>query len=142
MMPSLKATHPQAGVADRTCDTLQTAHPGWLVFHNPQSGLWSAYRHALSGRPTPGAVLLVRADSAEELDRKLTAQTPAQTPAQVSVQAPRQVSARLSAQASPLVPPSIRAVAAARALQARTAHAVRAGWAGQRPVGLRRLLRS
>ncbi|MEV4094346.1 hypothetical protein [Streptosporangium saharense] len=142
MMPSLKATRPQAGVVDRTCDTLQTAHPGWLVFHNPQSGLWSAYRHALSGRPTPGAVPLVRADSAEELDRKLTAQTPAQTLAQVPVQAPRQVSARLTAQAPPLVPPSIRAVAAARALQARTAHAVRAGWAGQRPVGLRRLLRS
>ncbi|MFF4988791.1 hypothetical protein ACFY19_16460 [Streptosporangium saharense] len=134
MMPSLKATRPQAGVADRTCDTLQTAHPGWLVFHNPQSGLWSAYRHGLSGRPTPGAVLLVRADSAEELDRKLATQTP--------VQVPRQVSARLSAQASPVVPPSIRAVAAARALQTHAAHAVRAGWAGQRPVGLRRLLRS
>ncbi len=142
MMPSLKATRPQAGVVDRTCDALQTAHPGWLVFHNPLSGLWSAYRPALSGRPTPGAVLLVRADSAEELDRKLAAQTPAQTLAQVPVQAPRQMSARLTAQASPLVPPSIRAVAAARALQARTAHAVRAGWAGQRPVGLRRLLRS
>ncbi|MEV4094436.1 hypothetical protein [Streptosporangium saharense] len=95
-----------------------------MVFHNAQSGLWSAYRHVLSGRPTPGAVLLVRAESGEELDRKLAAQV------------------------SPLVPPSIRAVAAARALQARTAHAVRAaatvraGWAGQRPVGLRRLLRS
>ncbi|MBB4920384.1 hypothetical protein [Streptosporangium saharense] len=91
---------------------MQTAHPGWLVFHNAQSGLWSAYRHVLSGRPTPGAVLLVRAESAEELDRKLAAQV------------------------SPVVPPSIRAVAVARALQAR---AVRAG---QRPVGLRRLLRS
>ncbi|MFF0575353.1 hypothetical protein [Streptosporangium saharense] len=101
---------------------MQTAHPGWLVFHNPQSGLWSAYRHGLSGRPTPGAVLLVRADSAEELDRKLTAQTP------------RQVFARLTAQASPLVPPSIRAVAAARAL--------RAGRTGYRPPALRRLLRS
>ncbi|MFF0577905.1 hypothetical protein ACFY19_14065 [Streptosporangium saharense] len=139
MMPSLKATRPQAGVADRTCDTLQTAHPGWLVFHNPQTGLWSAYRHGLSGRPTPGAVLLVRADSAEELDRKLAAQTPAQTLAQVSVQVPRQVSARLSAQASPVVPPSIRAVAAARALQA---HALRAGRIGYRPPALRRLLRS
>ncbi|MFF0573231.1 hypothetical protein [Streptosporangium saharense] len=142
MMPSLKATRPQAGVADRTCDTLQTAHPGWLVFHNAQSGLWSAYRHALSGRPTLGAVLLVRAESAEELDRKLAAQTPAQTLAQAFVQASRLVSARLSAQASPVVPPSIRAVAAARALQTHAAHAVRAGWAGQRPVGLRRLLRS
>ncbi|MFF0572589.1 hypothetical protein [Streptosporangium saharense] len=110
---------------------MQTAHPGWLVFHNPQTGLWSAYRHGLSGRPTPGAVLLVRAESAEELDRKLTTQTP--------VQAPRQVSARLTAQASPLVPPSIRAVAAARALQA---HALRAGWISHRPPALRRLLRS
>ncbi|MFF0579881.1 hypothetical protein [Streptosporangium saharense] len=109
---------------------MQTAHPGWLVFHNPQSGLWSAYRHALSGRPTPGAMLLVRAESAEELDRKLTAQTPAQAP----VQAPRQVSARLTAQASPVVPPSIRAMAAARAL--------RAGRTGYRPPALRRLLRS
>ncbi|MER7132386.1 hypothetical protein [Streptosporangium saharense] len=135
MMPSLKATRPQAGVVDRTCDTLQTAHSGWLVFHNPQSGLWSAYRCALSGRPTPGAVLLVRADSAEELDRKLAAQTPVQT----LVQAPRQVSARLTAPASPVVPPSIRSVAAARALQA---HALRAGWISHRPPALRRLLRS
>ncbi|MER7134905.1 hypothetical protein [Streptosporangium saharense] len=149
MRPLLNTARPQAGVADRTCDTLQTAHPGWLVFHNPQTRLWSAYRCALSGRPTPGTVLLVRADSAEDLDRKLTAQ-PAQssaqpsarTPAQAPVQAPRQVSARLTAPASPVVPPSIRAVAAARALQTRTAHAVRAGWAGQRPVGLCRLLRS
>ncbi|MBB4912931.1 hypothetical protein [Streptosporangium saharense] len=124
MMSSLRAAHPQVGLSDRTCDTLQQAHPGWLVFHNAQSGLWSAYRHVLSGRPEPGAVLLVRAESAEELDRKLAAQTP------------------------PAVPPSIRAVAATRALQARTAHAVRAaatartGWAGQRPPALRRLLRS
>ncbi|MER7130513.1 hypothetical protein [Streptosporangium saharense] len=110
---------------------MQTAHPGWLVFHNAQSGLWSAYRHGLSGRPTPGTVLLVRAESAEELDRKLTAQTPAQALAQVSVQAPRQVSARLTMQASPFVPPSIRAMAAARALRA-----------GYRPPALRRLLRS
>ncbi|MEV4098573.1 hypothetical protein [Streptosporangium saharense] len=105
---------------------MQTAHPGWLVFHNAQTGLWSAYQHVLSGRPTPGAVLLVRAESAEELDRKLTAQTPVQTP--------RQVSARLTAQASPMVPPSIRAVAATRAL--------RAGRIGYRPPALRRLLRS
>ncbi|MFF4989300.1 hypothetical protein ACFY19_19070 [Streptosporangium saharense] len=138
MMPSLKAFRPEAGLSDRICNTLQTAHPGWLVFHNLQSGLWSAYRCALSGRPTPGAVLLVRAESAEELDRKLTAQAPAQTPAQASVQAsvqaPRPVSARLTAQASPLVPPSIRAMAAARALRT-----VRTGY---RPPALRRLLRS
>ncbi|MBB4913811.1 hypothetical protein [Streptosporangium saharense] len=108
---------------------MQTAHPGWLVFPNAQTGLWSAYRHVLSGRPTPGAVLLVRAESAEELDRKLTAQTPAQVP----VQAPRQVSIRLTAQAPPVVPPSIRAVAATRAL--------RAGRTGYRPPALRRLLR-
>ncbi|MBB4920599.1 hypothetical protein [Streptosporangium saharense] len=97
---------------------MQTAHPGWLVFHNAQSGLWSAYRHVLSGRPEPGAVLLVRAESAEELDRKLAAQMPA------------------------TVPPSIRAVAAARALQAHAAHALRAGRIAQRPPALRRLLRS
>ncbi|MFF4988408.1 hypothetical protein ACFY19_14520 [Streptosporangium saharense] len=145
-MALINTVHPQAGVADRTCDTLQTAHPGWLVFHNAQTGLWSAYRHVLSGRPTPGAVLLVRAESAEELDRKLTAQTPVQALAQAPVQVPRPVSARLTAQVSPVVPPSIRAIAAARALQTRTARAARAaahaGWAGQRPVGLRRLLRS
>ncbi|MEV4096054.1 hypothetical protein [Streptosporangium saharense] len=94
---------------------MQQAHPGWLVFHNAQSGLWSAYRNVLSGRPEPGAVLLVRTESAQELDRKLTAQKP------------------------PLVPPSIRAVAAARALQA---HALRAGRIAQRPPALRSLLRS
>ncbi|MER7131692.1 hypothetical protein [Streptosporangium saharense] len=107
MTALLDTTRPHA---DRTCDTVQQAHPGWLVFHNAQTGLWSAYRHALSDRPEPGTVLLVRADSAEELDRKLTAQK------------------------SPLVPPSIRAVAAARAL--------RAGRTGYRPPALRRLLRS
>ncbi|MFF0579071.1 hypothetical protein [Streptosporangium saharense] len=107
MMPLLNTTRPHA---DRTCDTVQQAHPGWLVFHNAQTGLWNAYRHVLSGKPTPKAVLLVRAESAEELDRKLTAQKP------------------------PLVPPSIRAVAAARAL--------RAGRNGYRPPALRRLLRS
>ncbi|MBB4920690.1 hypothetical protein [Streptosporangium saharense] len=115
MMPLLNAARPEAGLSDRTCNTVQQAHPGWLVFHNAQSGLWSAYRCALSGRPTPGAVLLVRAESAEELDRKL------------------------APQASPVVPPSIRAVAAARALQA---HAFRAGRIGYRPPALRRLLRS
>ncbi|MFF4988518.1 hypothetical protein ACFY19_15070 [Streptosporangium saharense] len=94
---------------------MQQAHSGWLVFHNAQTGLWSAYRHVLSGRPEPGAVPLVRADSAEELDRKLTAQKP------------------------PMVPPSIQAVAVARALQTHAAYAIRAG---RRPVGLRRLLRS
>ncbi|MEV4096582.1 hypothetical protein [Streptosporangium saharense] len=82
---------------------MQQAHPGWLVFHNSATGLWSAYR----SRPNSGDVSLVRADSAEDLDRKLTAQAP------------------------PMVPPSIRAVAAARALRA-----------GRRPTGLRRLLRS
>ncbi|MBB4916557.1 hypothetical protein [Streptosporangium saharense] len=112
MMPLLNTTRPHA---DRTCDTVQQAHPGWLVFHNAQTGLWNAYRHALSGRPEPGAVLLVRAESAEELDRKLAAQK------------------------SPAVPPSIQAVAVARALQTHAAHAIRAG---RRPVGLRRLLRS
>ncbi|MFF0573024.1 hypothetical protein [Streptosporangium saharense] len=104
----------------RSCEAVQQAHPGWLVFHNSTTGLWSAYR----SRPEPGSVLLVRADSVEELDRKLAAQT------------------------SPVVPPSIRAVAVARALQARTAHGLQAAAtartvrAGQRPVGLRSLLRS
>ncbi|MFF4991544.1 hypothetical protein ACFY19_30475 [Streptosporangium saharense] len=82
---------------------MQQAHPGWLVFHNSATGLWSAYR----SRPHSGDVSLVRADSAKDLDRKLTAQKP------------------------PLVPPSIRAVAAARALRA-----------GRCPTGLRSLLRS
>ncbi|MBB4920707.1 hypothetical protein [Streptosporangium saharense] len=104
----------------RSCEAVQQAHPGWLVFHSSVTGLWSAYR----SRPEPRSVLLIRAESVEELDRKLAAQV------------------------SPAVPPSIRAVAVARALQARTAHAaraaatVRAGWVGQRPPGLRRLLRS
>ncbi|MEV4092549.1 hypothetical protein [Streptosporangium saharense] len=84
-----------------SCDAVQQAHPGWLVFHNPATGVWSAYR----SRPYPGDVSLVRAGSVEELDR------------------------RLSAQASPVVPPSIRAVAAARALRTR-------------PPGPRRSLRS
>ncbi|MEV4098145.1 hypothetical protein [Streptosporangium saharense] len=99
---------PAPGVACQSCDAVQQAHPGWLVFHNSATGVWSAYRT----RPDPKNVSLVRADSAEEPNRKLTAQTP------------------------PLVPPSIRAVAVARALQARTVRA------GQRPLGLRRLLRS
>ncbi|MEV4096431.1 hypothetical protein [Streptosporangium saharense] len=99
----------------RSCDAVQQAHPDWLVFHNSATGVWSAYRRALPYRPEPRNVLLVRADSVEELDRKLAAQV------------------------SPVVPPSIRAVAVARALQARTAHVVRVG---QRPLGLRRLLRS
>ncbi|MBB4913553.1 hypothetical protein [Streptosporangium saharense] len=108
----------------RSCDAVQQAHPDWLVFHNSATGVWSAYRRALPYRLEPGDVSLVRADSVEELDRKL------------------------AAQASPVVPPSIRAVAVARALQARTAHVVRAAttvqaeWAGQRSPGLRRLLRS
>ncbi|MER7127940.1 hypothetical protein [Streptosporangium saharense] len=92
----------------RSCEAVQQAHPGWLVFHDSATGVWSAYLDRLE----PKSVLLVRADSVEELDRKLAAQAPL------------------------MVPPSIRAVAAARALQARTIRA------GQRPVGLRRLLRS
>ncbi|MFF0577688.1 hypothetical protein [Streptosporangium saharense] len=92
----------------RSCDAVQQAHPGWLVFHNSATGVWSAYRT----RPDPRNVSLVRADSVEELDRKLAAQAPA------------------------MVPPSIQAVAVARALQTRTVRA------GQRPPGLRRLLRS
>ncbi|MEV4093385.1 hypothetical protein [Streptosporangium saharense] len=71
-------------------EAVQRAHPGWLVFHSARTGLWSAYRH----RPDPGDVSLVRAESAEELDRKLAAHV------------------------SPRVPPSIRAVAATRALRA------------------------
>ncbi|MER7134509.1 hypothetical protein, partial [Streptosporangium saharense] len=68
---------------------MQQAHPDWLVFHSSVTGVWSAYR----SRPEPGSVLLIRAESVEELDRKLAAQV------------------------SPVVPPSIRAVAVARALQ-------------------------
>ncbi|MFD0890592.1 hypothetical protein ACFQ08_39120, partial [Streptosporangium algeriense] len=64
----------ESGFSDRAWDTVQQAHPGWLVFHSSRSGLWSAYRGALPGRPYAGDVLLVRAESAEELDRKLTAQ--------------------------------------------------------------------
>ncbi|MFC3983059.1 hypothetical protein [Streptosporangium jomthongense] len=102
---------------------MQAAHPGWLVFHSSRSGLWSAYRSALSGRPYPGDVLLVRAGSAEELDRKLAAQV------------------------SPVVPPSIQAVAVARVLRTRTARVVQAVCPGQaaqpgRATALRRLLRS
>ncbi|MEU1877902.1 hypothetical protein ABZ470_11350 [Streptosporangium sp. NPDC020072] len=109
---------------------MQTAHPDWLVFHSSRSGLWSAYRSALSGRPYPGKVLLVRAESAEELDRKL------------------------SAQVLPVVPPSIQAVAVARAIQtaqvrqmaqvSRVVQAVCPGQAAQpgRSTALRRLLRS
>ncbi|MFD0888182.1 hypothetical protein ACFQ08_26880 [Streptosporangium algeriense] len=112
---------------------MQAAHPDWLVFHSSMTGLWSAYRSVLSGRPRPGDVLLVRAETAEELDRKLTTQAP------------------------PAVPPSIRAVGAARALQTararqsarapQPAQAARTARAGQgvaldRPTGLRRLLRS
>ncbi|MFD0884890.1 hypothetical protein ACFQ08_10055 [Streptosporangium algeriense] len=102
---------------------MQTAHPGWLVFHSSTTGLWNAYRSALFGRPYPGDVLLVRAESAEELDRKLAAQM------------------------SPVVPPSIQAVAVARALRTRTARVVQAVCPGQsaepgRATALRRLLRS
>ncbi|MFF4413537.1 hypothetical protein ACFYY8_13475 [Streptosporangium sp. NPDC001559] len=105
---------------------MQTAHPDWLVFHSSRSGLWSAYRSALPGRPCPGDVLLVRAGSAEELDRKLAAQTLPAVPA------------------VPAVPPSIQAVAVARALRARTIRASRAGQAVApgRSTALRRLLRS
>ncbi|MFC3980553.1 hypothetical protein [Streptosporangium jomthongense] len=112
---------------------MQTAHPDWLVFHSSRSGLWSAYRSVLPGRPYPRDVLLVRAETAEELDRKLSAQT------------------------VPAVPPSIQAVAVARALQAarvrqlarasglvQAARTVRTGQGAalDRPTGLRRLLRS
>ncbi|MEU1736338.1 hypothetical protein [Streptosporangium sp. NPDC020145] len=103
---------------------MQQAHPGWLVFHSSRSGLWSAYRSALPGRPYAGDALLVRAESAEELDRKLAAQT------------------------SPEVPPSIRAVAVARALQsARARQSARISRAVQavgpsRSTALRGLLRS
>ncbi|MEU1879157.1 hypothetical protein ABZ470_17735 [Streptosporangium sp. NPDC020072] len=114
------------GVADPSCDSLQRAHPDWLVFHSSHSGLWSAYRGVLPGRPYAGDVLLVRAGSAEELDRKLAAQV------------------------FPVVPPSIQAVAVARALQTRAARisrAVQAVCPGQavgpgRSTALRRLLRS
>ncbi|MFD0891965.1 hypothetical protein ACFQ08_46055, partial [Streptosporangium algeriense] len=126
-------SRPVPGVALQGCDAVQQAHPGWLVFHSSQSGLWSAYRSVLPGRRQAGEVLLVRAESAEELDRKLTAQTPS------------------------MVPPSIRAVAVARALQSaqarqaarvsRLVQATRTVRTGQaimldRPTGLRRLLRS
>ncbi|MER7210660.1 hypothetical protein ABT340_26705 [Streptosporangium sp. NPDC000239] len=102
---------------------MQTAHPGWLVFHSSTTGLWSAYRSALFGRPYVGDVLLVRAGSAEELDRKL------------------------STQVLPVVPPSIQAVAVARALRTRTTRVVQAVCPGQaaKPgpaTALRRLLRS
>ncbi|MFC3983128.1 hypothetical protein [Streptosporangium jomthongense] len=112
--------------SDRTCDSVQAAHPGWLVFHSSATGLWSAYRSVLFGRPYAGDVLLVRAGSAEELDRKLSAQAP------------------------PAVPPSIQAVAVARAIQiraARVSRTVQAVCPGQavapgRATALRRLLRS
>ncbi|MFD0883584.1 hypothetical protein ACFQ08_03285 [Streptosporangium algeriense] len=81
---------------------MQEAHPGWLVFHSSRSGLWSAYRSALPIGGNTGDVLLVRAGSVEELDRKPAAQV------------------------SPVVPPSIRAVAVARALQARSVRISRA----------------
>ncbi|MFD0884110.1 hypothetical protein ACFQ08_06035 [Streptosporangium algeriense] len=103
---------------------MQRVHPDWLVFHNSATGLWSAYRRVL----LHGGVALVRADSAKELDRKLTAL------------------GRTAAE----MPPTIRAVAVARALQAawtshtartrqpvRTSRAVRAG----QGTALRRLLR-
>ncbi|MER7213067.1 hypothetical protein [Streptosporangium sp. NPDC000239] len=111
------------GIARQSCDAVQRAHSGWLVFHNSTTGLWSAYRSVLPGRPYPGNVLLVRADSVEELERKLTAQAP------------------------PVVPPSIQAVAVARALRTRTAWVVQAVCPGQaiapsRSTALRRLLRS
>ncbi|MFC3979810.1 hypothetical protein [Streptosporangium jomthongense] len=109
---------------------MQTAHLGWLVFHSPMTGLWSAYRSVLFGRPYAGDVLLVRAESAEELDRKLSAQAPS------------------------TVPPSIQAVAVARAIQtarvrqmARVSRVVQAVSPDQaivsgRATALRRLLRS
>ncbi|MEU1735221.1 hypothetical protein [Streptosporangium sp. NPDC020145] len=115
-----------SGVARRSCDAVQHVHSDWLVFHNSATGLWSAYRRVLPGRPDLGDTPLVRAGSAEELDRKLAAQV------------------------SPAVPPSIRAVAVARALQTRTARTPRVAQAvcpGQavvpgRSTTLRELLRS
>ncbi|MEU1733419.1 hypothetical protein [Streptosporangium sp. NPDC020145] len=100
------------------------------MFHNSTTGLWSAYRSVLFGRPYAGDVLLVRADSVEELERKLAAQT------------------------VPMVPPSIQAVAVARAIQtarvrqlARVSRVVQAVCPGQaavpgRSAALRGLLRS
>ncbi|MEU1878035.1 hypothetical protein ABZ470_12020 [Streptosporangium sp. NPDC020072] len=90
------------------------------MFHSSRSGLWSAYRSVLSGRPCPGDVLLVRAGSVGELERKLTAQAP------------------------PVVPPSIQAVAVARALRTRTTRIVCPGQAiaPGRSTALRGLLRS
>ncbi|MBB4914025.1 hypothetical protein [Streptosporangium saharense] len=81
-----------------SCDAVRQAHPGRLVFHNPATGVWSAYR----SRPYPGDVSPVRAGFMD---------------------------ATLGALASLLVPPSIRDVAATRALRTR-------------PPGLRRLPRS
>ncbi|MFI7539595.1 hypothetical protein [Streptosporangium sp. NPDC049376] len=114
-----------SGVVLRSCDAVQQAHPEWLVFHSSRSGLWSAYRRFPPVRPGLGEVLLVRAESVEELDRKLTAHAPS------------------------VVPPSIRGVAVARALRsartkqaARTSRLVRAVRAGDCSAGLRRLLRS
>ncbi|MEU1882891.1 hypothetical protein ABZ470_36775 [Streptosporangium sp. NPDC020072] len=105
------------------CDAVQQAHPDWLVLHSSRSGLWSAYRRFLPGRPGLGDVLLVRAGSVDELERKL------------------------SARVSPTVPPSIRAIAVARALRTPTARVVPAVRPGQavvasRSTALRRLLRS
>ncbi|MEV7008783.1 hypothetical protein [Streptosporangium sp. NPDC051022] len=65
-----------SGVAHRGCDAVQQAHPGWLVFYNSATGLWSAYRRAFprGHEIEAGVSPLVRAESAEELERKLTAQ--------------------------------------------------------------------
>ncbi|MEV8636157.1 hypothetical protein AB0395_31335 [Streptosporangium sp. NPDC051023] len=60
---------------------MQQANPGWLVFHNSETGIWSAYRRTLPGRreTESGVPLLIRADSAEELEGKPATQTGVRT---------------------------------------------------------------
>ncbi|MEV7012478.1 hypothetical protein [Streptosporangium sp. NPDC051022] len=55
---------------------MQQAHPGWLIFHDSEADVWSAYRCAFPGEQEVAAGIrsLIRADSAESLDEKLTAQ--------------------------------------------------------------------
>ncbi|MEV8635522.1 hypothetical protein AB0395_28065 [Streptosporangium sp. NPDC051023] len=56
---------------------MQQAHPGWLIFHNSETDIWNAYRRTFPDKREIGAGirLLIRADSAERLEGKLTAQT-------------------------------------------------------------------
>ncbi|MEV8630773.1 hypothetical protein AB0395_03875 [Streptosporangium sp. NPDC051023] len=74
--PDRPAPSPERGVARWRCDTVQQAHPGWLIFHNSQTGAWNAYRRAFPRKQETeaGITLLIRANSAEHLERKLTAQ--------------------------------------------------------------------